>query len=73
MLCWQVRSVEADGEGFEEGFVFPLFTRDRNGIQFHLAERDLTAHVRNGRVINPIDKVRRSIVACPVLLCISRL
>ena len=68
-----MRSVEADGEGFEEGFVFPLFTRDRNGIQFHLAERDLTAHVRNGRVINPIDKVRRSIVACPVLLCISRL
>eukprot|EP01047_Picozoa_sp_COSAG01_P054796 COSAG01_NODE_6030_length_3889_cov_124.951187_3_plen_118_part_00 len=42
------------GAGFSKDFAFPLFTRDPNGFQFHLVERDLTANIRNNQVINPI-------------------
>lgn len=42
------------GGGFEEDFTFPLFAKDPAGLQMHLVERDFSANVRNGHVINPI-------------------
>ena len=56
---WHVQTVVAGhdaetGAGFSEDFIFPLFTRDPAGLQLHLVERDLTANIRNGQVINPI-------------------